>query len=75
MKTKQLMNLALISGLLLTAGCWDDQNTGTAENNDPVELRISPRVTLTRGVVDGARSLMVLLWRYMLREQIIRVIK
>ena len=53
MKTKQLMNLALISGLLLTAGCGDDQNTGTAENNDPVELRISPRVTLTRGVVDG----------------------
>lgn len=49
MKTKQLMNLALISGLLLTAGCGDDQNTGTAENNDPVELRISPRVTLTRG--------------------------
>ncbi len=28
MKTKQLMNLALISGLLLTAGCGDDQNTG-----------------------------------------------
>lgn len=54
MKTKQLMNLALISGLLLTAGCWDDQNTETAENNDPVELRISPKVTLTRGVVDGA---------------------
>lgn len=54
MKTKQLINLALISGLLLTAGCGDDQNTGTAENNDPVELRISPRVTLTRGVVDGA---------------------
>lgn len=53
MKTKQLMNFALISGLLLTTGCWDDQNTGTAENNDPVELRISPRVTLTRGVVDG----------------------
>ena len=53
MKTKQLMNLALIFGLLLTAGCGDDQNTGTAENNDPVELRISPRVTLTRGVVDG----------------------
>lgn len=53
MKTKQLINLALISGLLLTAGCGDDQNTGTAENNDPVELRISPRVTLTRGVVDG----------------------
>lgn len=53
MKTKQLMNLALISGLLLTAGCGDDQNTGTAENNDPVELWISPRVTLTRGVVDG----------------------
>lgn len=54
MKTKQLMNLALISGLLLTTGCGDDQNTGTAENNDPVELRISPKVTLTRGVVDGA---------------------
>lgn len=54
MKTKQLMNLALIFGLLLTAGCGDEQNTGTAENNDPVELRISPRVTLTRGVVDGA---------------------
>lgn len=53
MKTKQLMNFALISGLLLTTGCWDDQNTGTAENNDPVELRISPRVTLTRGIVDG----------------------
>ena len=53
MKTKQLMNLALIFGLLLTAGSGDDQNTGTAENNDPVELRISPRVTLTRGVVDG----------------------
>ena len=53
MKTKQLINLALISGLLLTAGCGDDQNPGTAENNDPVELRISPRVTLTRGVVDG----------------------
>ena len=53
MKTKQWMNLALIFGLLLTAGCGDDQNTGTAENNDPVELRISPRVTLTRGVVDG----------------------
>lgn len=53
MKTKQLMNLALIFGLLLTAGCGDEQNTGTAENNDPVELRISPRVTLTRGVVDG----------------------
>lgn len=47
------MNLALISGLLLTTGCGDDQNIGTAENNDPVELRISPRVTLTRGVVDG----------------------
>lgn len=53
MKTKQLMNLALISGLLLTAGCWDDQNTGTTEQNEPVELKISPRVTLTRGVVDG----------------------
>lgn len=53
MKTKQLINLAFLSGLLLAAGCSDDQHTGTTDNNEPVELQISPRVVLTRGVVNG----------------------
>ena len=38
MKTKQLINLAFLSGLLLAAGCSDDQHTGTTDNNEPVEF-------------------------------------
>lgn len=53
MKTKQFISFALISGLLSLTGCGDDQNAGTTENNEPVELQISPKVVLTRAVVDG----------------------
>lgn len=53
MKTKQFISFALFSGLLSLTGCSDDQNTGATENNEPVELQISPKVVLTRAVVDG----------------------
>lgn len=53
MKTKQFISFALFSGLLSLTGCGDDQNAGTTENNEPVELQISPKVVLTRAVVDG----------------------
>lgn len=56
MKTKQIMNLALISGMLLTTGCSDDQNTEVIENNEPVELQISPMVTMTRSVIQGGEQ-------------------
>lgn len=53
MKTKQFISFALFSGLLSLTGCSDDQNTGATENNEPVELQISPKVVLTRAVVNS----------------------
>ncbi|WP_044269185.1 fimbrillin family protein [Bacteroides timonensis] len=52
MKTKQLINFAFISGLLLAAGCSENE-TPEPVDNTPVELQVSPQVTLTRSVIDG----------------------
>lgn len=49
---KNLICLAAFSGMLLTTGCSENE-TPEPVDNTPVELQVSPQVTLTRSVIDG----------------------
>lgn len=56
MKNKQFIQAAFVAGLLLAVGCNNDRMNPEMENNDPVELQISPVVSLSRGVIAGDAS-------------------
>lgn len=50
---KHFIPFALIAGMLIATGCSDEQTTDNTDINEPVELQITPKVTLTRSVIDG----------------------
>lgn len=53
MKKKQLTYVALVSGLLLHTGCAQREFIPEIESNEAIELQISPRVSLTRSVIQS----------------------
>lgn len=53
---KHFIPFALIAGMLIATGCSDEQTTDNTDINEPVELQITPKVTLTRSVIDGGQQ-------------------
>lgn len=52
MTNKNLICLAAFSGMLLTTGCSENETIEPVDNT-PVEMQVSPQVTLTRSVIDA----------------------
>lgn len=61
-KNKKMMNnklffqIALVTGMFAASGCNDDQSDSREVNNEPVELSISPTVSLSRSIIEGDGS-------------------
>lgn len=53
---KHFIPFALIAGMFIATGCSDEQTTDNTDINEPVELQITPKVTLTRSVIDGGQQ-------------------
>lgn len=56
MNNKLFFQIALVTGMFAASGCNDDQSDSREVNNEPVELSISPTVSLSRSIIEGDGS-------------------
>ena len=57
MKNKRLIYSALLSGILVAAtGCSENEQSVPLDENELIELQVSPKVTLTRSAINGGEQ-------------------
>lgn len=57
MKNNRLIYSALLSGILVTAaGCSENEQSVPLDENELIELQVSPKVTLTRSAINGGEQ-------------------
>lgn len=57
MKNKRLIYSAFLSGILIAAiGCSENEQSVPLDENELIELQVSPKVTLTRSAINGGEQ-------------------